>query len=182
MATGTNAELARLSGRRSPCPGDIGVARQGACADLLLVNGDPVTDNSLIARPEDSLLVNMKVGVIYRNTLAERREQATPSRMRRRVAWPLECPICIAAIHEMHRHVSQCGVTGDKAKINSRCPCHFSGIVARERGLRRIDLRVTLLFVASQIASSASSARRSSHQRAGTQGNGSHRLAEDFGT
>jgi len=37
MATGTNGELLRLSGKRSPYRGDIGVVREGALADLLLV-------------------------------------------------------------------------------------------------------------------------------------------------
>jgi imidazolonepropionase-like amidohydrolase len=67
MATGTNGEL---SGKRNPYPGDIGVVREGALADLLLVNGDPTADISLVARPDESFLVIMKDGVIYKNKLA----------------------------------------------------------------------------------------------------------------
>ncbi len=70
MATGTNGELLQLSGKRNPYPGDIGVVREGALADLLLVNGDPTADISLVARPDESFLVIMKDGVIYKNTLA----------------------------------------------------------------------------------------------------------------
>ena len=44
MATSTNAELLTLSGLRNPYPGKLGVVEQGAFADLLLVQGDPLTD------------------------------------------------------------------------------------------------------------------------------------------
>ncbi len=45
MATSTNAELLALSGPRSPYQGRLGVVEEGALADLLLVDGDPLTDN-----------------------------------------------------------------------------------------------------------------------------------------
>jgi imidazolonepropionase-like amidohydrolase len=69
MATGTNGELLQLTGKRNPYPGRIGVVQEGALADLLLVDGDPIADISLIARPEQSLQIIMKDGVIYKNTL-----------------------------------------------------------------------------------------------------------------
>jgi imidazolonepropionase-like amidohydrolase len=69
MATGTNGELLQLTGKRNPYPGKIGVVQEGALADLLLVDGDPVADISLITRPEQSFKVIMKDGVIYKNTL-----------------------------------------------------------------------------------------------------------------
>jgi imidazolonepropionase-like amidohydrolase len=70
MATGTNGELLQLTGKRNPYPGKIGVVQEGALADLLLVDGDPVADISLIARPEQSFKVIMKDGVIYKDTLS----------------------------------------------------------------------------------------------------------------
>ncbi len=71
MATGTNGELLQLTGKRNPYPGRIGVVQEGALADLLLVDGDPVADIGLIAKPEgQGFLVIMKDGVIYKNTLA----------------------------------------------------------------------------------------------------------------
>ncbi len=70
MATGTNGELLQLTGKRNPYPGEIGVVKEGALADLLLVDGDPVADISLITRPGQSFQVIMKDGVIYKNTLA----------------------------------------------------------------------------------------------------------------
>ena len=69
MATGTNGELLQLTGKRNPYPGRIGVVQEGALADLLLVDGDPVADISLITRPEQSFKVIMKDGVVFKNTL-----------------------------------------------------------------------------------------------------------------
>jgi len=69
MATGTNAELLKLSGPRNPYPGKLGVVEEGALADLLLVDGDPIANLDLIADPAKSFLVIMKDGKIYKNTL-----------------------------------------------------------------------------------------------------------------
>lgn len=69
MATGTNAQLLALSGQRNPYPGKLGVVEEGALADLLLVDGDPITDIKLIENPEKNLLVIMKDGRIYKNAL-----------------------------------------------------------------------------------------------------------------
>ena len=70
MATGTNAELLALCGKRNPYPGKLGVVQQGALADLLLVDGNPLDDISLIADPGKSFVVIMKDGKIYKHTLA----------------------------------------------------------------------------------------------------------------
>jgi imidazolonepropionase-like amidohydrolase len=70
MATGTNAELLALSGKRNPYPGKLGVVEQGALADLLLVDGNPLEDISLIADPAKNFRIIMKDGRIYKNTLA----------------------------------------------------------------------------------------------------------------
>jgi imidazolonepropionase-like amidohydrolase len=69
MATGTNAQLLALSGKRNPYPGKLGVVEEGALADLLLVDGDPITNIKLIEDPEKNLLVIMKDGRIYKNAL-----------------------------------------------------------------------------------------------------------------
>jgi len=67
MATGDNAELLALSGPRNPYPGKLGVVEEGALADLLLVDGDPIGNLSLIEDPAKNLLVIMKDGKIYKN-------------------------------------------------------------------------------------------------------------------
>ncbi len=69
MATATNAELLTLSGPRNPYPGKLGVVQEGALADLLLVDGDPLANLKLIEDPARNLLVIMKDGRIYKNSL-----------------------------------------------------------------------------------------------------------------
>jgi imidazolonepropionase-like amidohydrolase len=69
MATGTNAELLALSGKRNPYPGKLGVIEQGALADLLLVEGNPLENINLIADPAKNFKVIMKDGRVYKNTL-----------------------------------------------------------------------------------------------------------------
>src|SRR5918994_528790 len=66
MATSANAELLALSGPRNPYPGMLGVVTEGALADLLLVDGDPLQDLTLIADPERNFHVIMKDGRIYK--------------------------------------------------------------------------------------------------------------------
>jgi imidazolonepropionase-like amidohydrolase len=70
MATGTNAELLTLSGKRNPYPGKLGVVEEGALADLLLVDGNPLESIELIADPAKNFLVIMKDGKIYKNNLS----------------------------------------------------------------------------------------------------------------
>lgn len=69
MATSTNAELLGLSGLRNPYPGRLGVVEEGALADLLLVDGNPIDNIKLIEDPAKSFLVIMKGGKIYKNLL-----------------------------------------------------------------------------------------------------------------
>lgn len=69
MATADNAELLALSGPRNPYPGKLGVVEEGALADLLLVDGDPIADIDLVADPDKNFLVIMKDGKIYKNTV-----------------------------------------------------------------------------------------------------------------
>ncbi len=69
MATGTNGELLAMSGKRNPYPGKLGVIEEGALADLLLVDGDPIADIKLIEDPAKNFVVIMKDGKIYKNSL-----------------------------------------------------------------------------------------------------------------
>src|SRR5499426_1195428 len=69
MATRTNAQLLAMSGKRSPYSGKLGVVEEGALADLLLVDGNPIADIKLVADPAKNFLVIMKDGKIYKNTL-----------------------------------------------------------------------------------------------------------------
>jgi imidazolonepropionase-like amidohydrolase len=69
MATGTNAELLAMSGKRNPYPGKLGVVEKGALADLLLVDGDPLKNIKLVADPAKNFVVIMKDGKIYKNLI-----------------------------------------------------------------------------------------------------------------
>lgn len=71
MATADNGELMALSGFINPYPGKLGIVEEGALADLLLVDGNPLEDINLVADPDKSFLVIMKNGAIYKNTLSK---------------------------------------------------------------------------------------------------------------
>lgn len=68
IATSGNAELLALSGPRSPYAGRLGVVEEGALADLLLVDGNPLADISVVADAAKHFVVIMKDGRIYKNT------------------------------------------------------------------------------------------------------------------
>jgi imidazolonepropionase-like amidohydrolase len=69
MATGDNAQLLTLSGPRNPYPGKLGVVEEGALADLLLVDGNPLENINMIADPTKNFLVIMKDGKVQKNLL-----------------------------------------------------------------------------------------------------------------
>jgi imidazolonepropionase-like amidohydrolase len=69
MATGDNGELMALSGFINPYPGKLGVVEEGALADLLLVDGNPLENIKLVEDPGKNFLVIVKDGAIYKNTL-----------------------------------------------------------------------------------------------------------------
>jgi imidazolonepropionase-like amidohydrolase len=70
MATGDNAQLLALSGLRTPYPGKLGVVEEGALADLLLVDGNPLENILLIEDPASNFVVIMKDGRVAKNLLA----------------------------------------------------------------------------------------------------------------
>ena len=69
MATSVNGELLAISGPRNPYQGSLGVIEDGALADLLVIDGNPIDNIELVARPEKNLMIIMKDGRIYKNTL-----------------------------------------------------------------------------------------------------------------
>lgn len=68
MATGNTGELLKLSGETNPYPGDLGVIKEGAYADVLLVDGNPLEDITVIG-VTDNLRIIIKDGKVYNNTL-----------------------------------------------------------------------------------------------------------------
>jgi len=69
MATSGNASLLEMSGPRNPYPQKLGVIEEGAYADLILVDGDPLQNINLIADPEKNFVMIMKNGEVYKNTI-----------------------------------------------------------------------------------------------------------------
>ncbi|KQH78363.1 hydrolase [Mycobacterium gordonae] len=70
QATVRNAELLAMSGPRNPYPGRLGVVAEGALADLILVDGDPVADISLIARPDEAFTAIIKDGRLVKGAVS----------------------------------------------------------------------------------------------------------------
>lgn len=70
IATSENAKLLELSGPRHPYQdGPLGVIAEGAYADLILVDGNPLENLDLVATPGETFDLIMKDGVIYKNDL-----------------------------------------------------------------------------------------------------------------
>jgi len=69
MATSTAGELFKMSGLRNPyTEGDLGVVKEGAYADLLLVDGNPLDDLKAVTNA-DNIKIIMKDGKFYKNAL-----------------------------------------------------------------------------------------------------------------
>jgi len=70
QATRHNAKLLELTGPRNPYPdGPLGVITEGAYADLLIVEGNPLEDITVLEDFEANLKLIMKDGKVYKNTL-----------------------------------------------------------------------------------------------------------------
>ena len=81
--TSNAGKLLAESGLRNPAPGPMGVIEEGATADILLVDGNPLEDIKVLnggytvwydqpvptENPIETIQVIMKEGVIYKNTL-----------------------------------------------------------------------------------------------------------------
>jgi len=69
QATSRSAELLAMSGPRNPYPGKLGVIEEGAYADLLLINGNPLEDISILTESEENIVLIMKDGKVFKNTV-----------------------------------------------------------------------------------------------------------------
>ena len=77
QATIGNAELLALSGPRNPYPGRLGVVEEGAIADLILIDGDPVADISLVANPDVNFLRHCQERAVGQGNSRRRLSTAT---------------------------------------------------------------------------------------------------------
>lgn len=71
MATSTNAQLLAMSGPRNPYPNKLGVIEEGAYADVLLIDGNPLVNLKLLEDYDKAILLIIKDGVIYKNTISK---------------------------------------------------------------------------------------------------------------
>lgn len=72
MVTSNNAELLAMAGPRVPYQeGALGVVREGAYADLILVDGNPLEDIDLVADAEANFDLIMKDGMIFKTLCRE---------------------------------------------------------------------------------------------------------------
>ncbi|MHC5114762.1 MAG: metal-dependent hydrolase family protein [Planctomycetota bacterium] len=105
--TSTAGKLMAESGPRNPYQaGKLGVVEEGAYADLLIVDGNPLEDISVIGgsqkwfdadpewRPIETIRLIMKDGVIHKNTLDGEQARHRTGPARRRAARPVEEPTC----------------------------------------------------------------------------------------
>ena len=69
QATSKGGELMALSNVRNPYPGKLGVIEEGAHADLLLIEGNPLEDVKVILDFDANIDLIMKGGEIYKNTV-----------------------------------------------------------------------------------------------------------------
>jgi imidazolonepropionase-like amidohydrolase len=60
-------------------PGQVGVIQPGALADVIVIDGDPLADLSLLARPQEALKAVIRDGVFVIDRLAERSSQVVAS-------------------------------------------------------------------------------------------------------
>jgi imidazolonepropionase-like amidohydrolase len=67
LLTSGNADLLAECGARNPYPAKLGRIEAGAYADILVIDGDPLQDISLISDPELTLKLVMKDGRIFKN-------------------------------------------------------------------------------------------------------------------
>jgi len=70
QATSVNGELLQLTGPLNPYPdGPLGVIKEGAYADILIISDNPLENIELLMDPDKNLKLIMKDGKIYKNTL-----------------------------------------------------------------------------------------------------------------
>jgi imidazolonepropionase-like amidohydrolase len=69
MATSDNASLLEMSGPRNPYKRKLGVIEEGAFADLILVDGNPLENINLVSNPDKHFVLIMKNGEVIKNTI-----------------------------------------------------------------------------------------------------------------
>lgn len=72
QATSSNAELLRFSNSRDPYrAAPLGVIEEGAWADMLIYDGNPLESIDFVTKPKEHLKVIVKGGKVYKNELGK---------------------------------------------------------------------------------------------------------------
>jgi len=70
LITSNNADLLAMSGERSPYKqGKLGVIEEGAYADMILVDGNPLKDINVMVDYDKNFLLIIKNGEVFKNTI-----------------------------------------------------------------------------------------------------------------
>lgn len=69
QATSKGGELLEMSGHKNPYPKKLGVIEVGAYADVLLINGNPLEDITILKNSTENIALIMKDGKVYKNTI-----------------------------------------------------------------------------------------------------------------
>ncbi|MGF1555148.1 metal-dependent hydrolase family protein [Paucihalobacter sp.] len=69
MVTSNNADILAMSGKRSPYTGRLGVIEEGALADLILIDGNPLKNLEVFKNAKETLVLIMKNGKLVKNNL-----------------------------------------------------------------------------------------------------------------
>jgi len=70
QATSTNAALLRFCNSRDPYKAAaLGVIEEGAWADMLIYDGNPLENIDFVTKPKEHLKVIIKGGKVYKNAL-----------------------------------------------------------------------------------------------------------------
>ncbi|MBB6463533.1 metal-dependent hydrolase family protein [Flammeovirga kamogawensis] len=70
QATINAAQVLEMSGERNPYKeGKLGVIKEGAYADLIIINQDPTEDTKVLSNPDKNINFIMKNGKVFKNTL-----------------------------------------------------------------------------------------------------------------
>ncbi len=70
LVTYDNAQLLALSGPRNPYQdGKLGEISEGAYADFILIDGNPLNDIDLISKHEEKFVLIVKDGIVYKNAI-----------------------------------------------------------------------------------------------------------------
>lgn len=71
QATSKGGELLKMSGPKDPYPNKLGLIEVGAYADILLINGNPLEDITILKNSTENIVLIMKDGEVFKNIMEQ---------------------------------------------------------------------------------------------------------------